>query len=287
MKYLPYNFKDKICIGNSCVDKVNLKILKGNVGFTLNTFTEPKPFRLFSEVDFGGWSSIRSTSFVPQISFGEGKNSVKSYKIFDTNYMITAFEDVNYAGLQMDLDASEMSDVTSIFPNGFKSFQPKSKAGNLLNNSCLSVQNIIHEPNGNNSVIQAIPCDLATDIYYIARDDITKEHTHEDDDDIHFHQHNQSEAYHFEGGSGSDSGSDSGSGKIPSGKCIPESVLEKDAIKWAEDGCENRSAKADPRRVLVNDTGSSRYYTLHNDNDSLPDGQEPIQLCPGSLHRCA
>ena len=204
MKYLPYNFKDKICIGNSCIDKVNLKILKGNVGFTLNTYTAPQPFRMFTDINFLGWSKNYGTDYVNDIT-SSNFVSIKSFKISDSNYMITAYELPNYGGTKTEFTSSEMSDVTSIFPNGFKSFQPSSSKGNLLKNSCLSLQTVTHEPTGNNKMIQAIPCDLATDTYYIARDDITNNHTHAVDavdDDIHFHEHNKSETYHFESSGG-------------------------------------------------------------------------------------
>lgn len=38
MKYLPYNFKDKLCIGNACINKSHLQLLKGKIPFRLLTF---------------------------------------------------------------------------------------------------------------------------------------------------------------------------------------------------------------------------------------------------------
>ena len=277
MKYLPYNFKDKICIGNSCIDKVNLKILKGNVGFTLNTYTAPQPFRMFTDVNFLGWSKNYGTDYVNDIT-SSNFVSIKSFKISDSNYMITAYELPNYGGTKTEFTSTEMADVTSIFPNGFKSFQPTSSKGNLLKKSCLSLQTVNHAPGGDNKLIQAIPCDLATDTYYIARD-IDEEHTHDVDvDDIHFHEHNKSETYHFE--------SSGGDSKLPSGKCIPESVSKGNAEEWAKEGCESERAVEYDKRVWFNESTNPGYYMLYNEEDTLPDDQELIQLCPGSLHRC-
>jgi hypothetical protein len=289
MKYLPYNFKDKICIGNSCVDKLNLKMLKGNVGFTLNTYTLPKPFQLFSEINFNGWTEIYNTDSVSNINLQN--LGAKSFKILDTNYTMTVSEGLNHTGEKMDYDVSEMADVTATFPDGFKSFQPKSKHGDLLTDSCLSLQTVIHAPAGDNEVIQATPCNIAADTFYIARDDITKEHTHplegeESKEEVHFHEHNQSETYHYE-----ETDSGSGKSKLPSGKCIPESVSADAAIKWAEDGCESGKAILENRSVwfnAVNEYNTTEgYYKEYNEDDTLPDDQEPIQLCPGSLYRCA
>ena len=29
IKYLPYHFDDKICVGNSCINKQHIKLIKG------------------------------------------------------------------------------------------------------------------------------------------------------------------------------------------------------------------------------------------------------------------
>ena len=89
------------------------------------------------------------------------------------------------------------------------SIQPRSIKGNLLNNSCLSLQTVIHVPGGNNELIQAVPCDISTDEFFIsplleddkgtsAVYDTNIKHKHDDDPDgIHFHDHSINEEYHF------------------------------------------------------------------------------------------
>ena len=77
-----------------------------------------------------------------------------------------------------------------------------------------------------------------------------------------------------------------GDSKLPSGKCIPESVSKGNAEEWAKEGCESERAVEYDKRVWFNESTNPGYYMLYNEDDTLPDDQELIQLCPGSLHRC-
>ena len=77
-----------------------------------------------------------------------------------------------------------------------------------------------------------------------------------------------------------------GDSKLPSGKCIPESVSKGNVDEWAIEGCENGSAVEYDKRVWFNDSTNPGYYKEYIKSDSLYDDQELIQLCPGSLHRC-
>lgn len=38
MKYLPYNFRDQLCIGDACINKYHIKLLKGKIPFRILTF---------------------------------------------------------------------------------------------------------------------------------------------------------------------------------------------------------------------------------------------------------
>ena len=77
-----------------------------------------------------------------------------------------------------------------------------------------------------------------------------------------------------------------GDSKLPSGKCIPESVSKGNAEEWAKEGCESERAVEYDKRVWFNESTNPGYYMLYNEDDTLHDDQELIQLCPGSLHRC-
>lgn len=38
MKYLPYNFRDQLCIGDACINKYHIKLIKGKIPFRILTF---------------------------------------------------------------------------------------------------------------------------------------------------------------------------------------------------------------------------------------------------------
>lgn len=212
LKYLPYHFKDYMCLGTSCIDKYNIKMLKGRLGFSLNTFTTDNPFRFYSEPNFKGWSRGYNTQENKDVTMApKGKSlGIKSFKNSDKNYMFSAFEKANFGGKRVDY-TSDVPDTTGDFKDGFYSMQPRSIKGNILNNSCLSHQNVFHLPGKDNDVIQAVPCDTATDEFYLSPLNIvdkkhdfgigvTNEHDDTntlDKDDVHFHSHKSYEDYHF------------------------------------------------------------------------------------------
>lgn len=196
IKYLPYNFKNEMCLDNSCINKHHIKIIKGKRPFKLNTFTTAKPFRFYSEPNYGGWANGFDTQTRSDVSL-DG-NGIKSFKISDKNYMFTAYAEPNYGGTRKDYSGDGSSDVTGTFPNGFKSIQPRSSGGNLLKNYCFQDSEVIHAPDNYNQVIQAVPCDKSVDVYYINRQDLNN-HTHSDEqpEDVDFHEHSSGEEYHY------------------------------------------------------------------------------------------
>ena len=197
IKYLPYNFKDKLCLGNSCINKHHIKIIKGRKPFKLNTFISAKPFRIFSEPGFGGWARGVTTQPGPNISL-QG-NGVKSVRISDPNYIMTAYAEPNYQGTKIDISGEGSADLTETFPNGFKSYQARSASGNLLKNFCFQHSEIIHAPDNYNHVIQAVPCDQSPDVYYIVRQDDINNQGHGAVCDVDFHVHKGNEGYHHDG----------------------------------------------------------------------------------------
>ena len=193
IKYLPYNFSSEICIGNSCVDKNHIKLLKGRTPFSINTYTNIRPFQAFSEKDFSGWQQIYNTD--PQSDINIQGGSMKSLKITSPYYKATLYELPNFQGLSKEYDGTEFSDLTGFFPNGVKSIAPTSKRGILIQNSCLTKFNRFKSiPTGIFESYGPIPCDDTSDpesrYFYIVRDDLISEHTHNDDPDgIHMHDH--------------------------------------------------------------------------------------------------
>jgi len=198
IKYLPYNFKDQLCLGSSCINKLHIKLIKGRKPFKLNTFISAKPFRIFSEPGYGGWSMGVTTE--PNSNISLQGNGVKSVRISDPNYIMSAYSEPNYQGSKIEIGGEGSADLTATFPNGFRSYQAKSASGNLLKNFCFQHSQIIHAPNTYNNVIQAVPCDQSSDVYYIVRgdeDDINNEE-HGDNCEVDFHVHMGNQGYHHD-----------------------------------------------------------------------------------------
>ena len=126
-------------------------------------------------------------------------NGVKSVKISDQNYIMTAYSEPNYQGTKIDISGEGSSDLTSTFPKGFKSYQARSASGNLLKNFCFTNSQINHAPDGNNEVIQAVPCDQSPDVYYIVRNDDINNEDHGDSCEVDFHVHQGNQGYHHDG----------------------------------------------------------------------------------------
>lgn len=192
IKNLPYNFKEKICIEGACINKKNIKMLKGKVPFKIASFTSTYPFRFFTDPNFYGWSNNFNTSERRNKNVTMAGNGIKSFKITDNTYKFTAYEKINREGARHEFTA-DSSDVTSIFPDGFKSIQARTVADSTINTMCLHNKKIIHAPD-NDTLIQPVPCEMSDDVYYINRDDIFN-HYH-NKLDIHFHEHGVNEKYH-------------------------------------------------------------------------------------------
>ena len=74
---------------------------------------------------------------------------------------------------------------------------PKSKKGNLLNNTCLAKYEL-KKQGGDIDTLGPVPCDIADEkskYYYFLRVD-QLEHSHTGDDTIHFHVHEADEELH-------------------------------------------------------------------------------------------
>jgi hypothetical protein len=202
LKYLPYNFDNKICIKNSCINKHHLKMLKGRTPMQINTFLNVRPIRFFSRQNFvavpgGGtvYSRTIGTDPVSSISFPNG-NGGKSIKITDPNYKVRLFSNYNFQGQSIELGSGSHPFIP--LPNGtFRSIIPISKKDKLIQNMCLSEFSRRKTiPNGNFVSYGAVPCDLSEtnpddkQFFYIKRDELLTEHNHNDDPEgIHMHDH--------------------------------------------------------------------------------------------------
>jgi hypothetical protein len=196
IKYLPYNFKDQLCLGSSCINKHHIKLIKGRKPFKLNTFISAKPFRIFSEPGYGGWSMGVTTE--PNSNISLQGNGVKSVRISDPNYIMSAYSEPNYQGSKIEIGGEGSADLTATFPNGFRSYQAKSASGNLLKNFCFQHSQIIHAPDTYNNVIQAVPCDQSSDVYYIVREDDINNEEHGGNCEVDFHVHMGNQGYHHD-----------------------------------------------------------------------------------------
>ena len=198
IKYLPYHFDKEICIGNSCVNKQHIKFMKGKIPFSIITFTSIMPFQIYSEPGYTGWKTVAGTNPKPNININGGP--MKSIQITSDIYKVTCFSEVNYGGKSFDID-SDTSDLLKLFPEGVKSMIPKSKMGNVINNTCLGGINLQKQPRSDN-IYAPIPCDTAqssdSSFFYIQRDELL-EHDHSNDPDgVHFHDHSALERMHDE-----------------------------------------------------------------------------------------
>jgi len=197
IKYLPYNFDEEICIRNSCINKHHLKYIKGKTPFTINTFTNLRPFQLFSKPNYYGWQMVASVSPIANLNIQEGP--MKSIKITSKLFKVTCYSEPDYQGQSVDI-TEDNDNLTSIFPEGVKSIIPKSIKGELLNNMCLAVDTLDKQPDNFYGLMPA-PCDSVNDpdskYFYFMREDLLSEHKHLAED-VHFHEHSQWEKLHHE-----------------------------------------------------------------------------------------
>ena len=198
IKYLPYHFDKEICIGDSCINKQHIKFMKGKIPFSIVTFTSVQPFQIYSETGYSGWKMVGGTNPNPRLRINGGP--MKSIQITSDIYKVTCFSEDNYAGQSFDIDTST-SNLLSLFPNGVKSMIPKSKLGNVINNTCLGGINLEKIPRSDN-IYAPIPCDTAyksdSSYFYIQREKLFEHDHNSDPDGIHFHDHNPYERMHTE-----------------------------------------------------------------------------------------
>ena len=196
IKYLPYHFEKEICIGDSCVNKQHLKFMKGKIPFSMITFTSIMPFQIYSETGYTGWKTVAGTNPKPKVNINGGP--MKSIQITSDIYKVTCFSEENYGGKSYDIE-SNTSDLLKLFPNGVKSMIPKSKMGNVINNTCLGGINLQKQPRSDN-IYAPIPCDTAqssdSSFFYIQRDELLQHNHSNDPDAIHFHDHRAYEEIH-------------------------------------------------------------------------------------------
>jgi len=188
---IPKHFNEKICIGNTCINKHNLKMLKGKTPFSINTFVKLRPFTTFTEKNYTG-SFMNYPNYKQPDTVIEG-SGIKSFKISNNKFGLLGFPEKVFKGNSY-LFTEDTPDITNIFADGIKSFIPKSANGVDIDAFCLAEENIGIGGTHPNTVIQPVPCDVAgrdggTSLFYILREDvIDRPHSH-GDKQIHFHEH--------------------------------------------------------------------------------------------------
>jgi len=195
IKYLPYNFKDKMCLGSSCITKDNLKLLKGKVGFKLLSITKNPIATFYEDKNFMGIQKVitgADNEDGTEIKHNGIPMEIQSYKIHIPSYQISAYERAGMSGINVILDAPEMEDVTSIFENGFASYKILNPS-TQLNVKCLALTSLVQEPAGNNELLQSVDCEEATDVFYI--DSILNNPTN--NPTVDFHEHSSGEQHHY------------------------------------------------------------------------------------------
>ena len=172
-----------MCIGGTCINKYNIKYIKGKVPFSINTFTDLIPFQGYSSPGYSGWKTMIGTQ--PQNNISINGNPLKAIQITSDLYKVTAYSEPNFQGVSHDI-TENTSDLTKLFPNGVKSIIPKSKKGNLLNNTCLG-KDSLEKQGGTATGYFPKPCDLISKedkLFYFHRNELI-EHAH-DNEAIHF-----------------------------------------------------------------------------------------------------
>ena len=142
IKYLPYHFDQEMCIGGTCINKYNIKYIKGKIPFSINTFTDLVPFQGYTEPGYSGWKTMMGTQ--PQKNISIADNPLRGIQITSDLYKVTAYSEPEFQGFSHDITEST-SDLTGLFPEGVKSIIPKSKKGNLLNNTCLGKDSLVKQ----------------------------------------------------------------------------------------------------------------------------------------------
>jgi hypothetical protein len=202
IKYLPYNFKDKFCIGNSCVNKTHIKMLKGDIPFKMNSFYKTSPYQLYGG---SGYGKIKTTIGVlygiPSISF-----PVHSIRITEPGYNIIIYSEPGYKGQSTTIKESTphiagiVIDGGRPFAGGAKSLIPLLESGKEhAKNACLSLERPAQRP-WNRFLYQGKDCNNPLvpggNEFYILRPDLFAPHGHDKEPDVHFHDHPKEHIIH-------------------------------------------------------------------------------------------
>jgi hypothetical protein len=151
------------------------------------------PFQGYSSPGYSGWKTMIGTQ--PQKNISIAGNPLRGIQITSDLYKVTAYSEPDFQGFSHDITESA-ADLTGLFPEGVKSIIPKSKKGNLLNNTCLGKSGIVKQ-GGIATGYFPKPCDLISredKLFYFHRNELI-EHNH-DGEEIHFHSHKGNEELH-------------------------------------------------------------------------------------------
>ena len=197
MKSLPYNYKDKICIGGSCVNKKQLKMLKGELPFKINTFYNTQPYQLYGAVAF---DKIKTTVGVTR-AYSSFRFPIFSIRITEPDYQLIIYSENNFRGQSLLVEGAVPNvqvfkiDGKLPFVNGVKSFIPLLKSGiEHAKNSCLSLELIPQIPSFYH-YYQPKECNRPSlpngNEFYMFRDDAFDPKPRN-----HFHEHSKASEFH-------------------------------------------------------------------------------------------
>jgi hypothetical protein len=202
IKYLPYNFKEELCIGNECINKYHIKMLKGEIPFSMNTFFKSKPFQLYKGADF--WVLKYYIGADRRVTLNSGLYfPVMSVRITDPNYRLIGYSETDYKGQSYTITSSVANAASIVvdgqrpFSGGFKSLIPQAIGSEMSKNTCLSHELPFGFPP--ESYYQPMACNNnKNQLFYLYREDQVAPHTHTSEE-IHFHDHNPVEQIHGSG----------------------------------------------------------------------------------------
>lgn len=197
IKSLPFNFKDKICIGRSCINKKHLKMLKGEIPLKINTFYNTQPYQLYGGTGFG---RIKTTVGVGR-GFSRFSFPIYSIRITESDYQLIIFSEPNFRGQSLVVQGAVPNvkrfkiDGKLPFVGGVKSFIPRLKSGiQHAKNRCLSLE-LIHQLPSYQHFYQPKDCNKPSlpngNEFYILRDDAFDSKPRQ-----HFHDHSKASEFH-------------------------------------------------------------------------------------------
>lgn len=147
IKSVPFHFKDKLCLGDDCINKYNIKMIKGDLGFQINNATPNSPitYYFYSEKDFNGQERIYQSAnkLIEKLEF-----PAKSFKITDSSnmYTFTIYEKELYGGNKKEYNTVKddnlgsivyESDITELFKEGFLSIQANTDINEVNQQTCM------------------------------------------------------------------------------------------------------------------------------------------------------